>query len=375
MRWKTLAALPLAIVIASPFALAADLGRVRSLAEAGQPEAALADVDEHLEESPVDPEAMFLRALLLAEMQRQDEAREVFEEVAGLRPDRPEPLNNLAVLQAAMGDYDAAVETLKEALGTHPAYRTAYENLTKIYGQLASEAYSRALSVDDAHDRSSVELVLMSEMVLPETEPVQVAHTPIEPLPSAADAGSMAPPLEMEADTDEAVAEADMAVEPAAESVTAAGEAPVTPDRAIEEALRQGRDLDSEPAVMESSSEAMGETVAESGELAALVGAWARAWSEQRVEDYLYFYSEGFQPEGDMSRDDWEQLRRARVAAPEFVKVSVAILDFEASEPERVLVRFNQSYESSTFSDVVTKTLELVRENGDWKIARESVDS
>ena len=84
-----------------------------------------------------------------------------------------------------------------------------------------------------------------------------------------------------------------------------------------------------------------------------------------------------------MSRDEWDRLRRVRVAASDYVKVSVAFLDFESGESadgsadgsDSALVRFNQSYESDTFSDVVTKTLELVRENGVWKIVRESVES
>ncbi len=348
MRWKTLAVLLPVTVFGSFAVFGGDLERVRSLVEEGRSKEALTNLEEHLEQFPVDPEAMFLRALLLAESQREGEARGIFEAVSGLRPDRPEPLNNLAVIQAAMGDYDGAVETLKEALRTHPAYRTAYENLTKIYGQLASEAYSRALSVDAAHERSSLELVLLSDMVLSDAAPVRVAQIPTE--------------------------------DPMAGVV----ESPAMPDEPVEAVVADGRDADAlAPVGAEDESTGRAKVEAETAELAALVEAWARAWSGQRVEDYLYFYSQSFVPSGGRSRDEWQQLRRARVAAPEYVKVSVAFLDFESGESaggsaggsDRALVRFNQSYESPTFSDVVTKTFELVRESGVWKIVKESVDS
>ena len=381
----------LVTVFASSAVFGGDLARVRSLVEDGRPKEALRDLDQHLEEFPVDPEAMFLRALLLAESQREREARGIFEEVSGLRPDRPEPLNNLAVIQAALGDYEGAVETLKAALRTDAAYRTAYENLTKIYGQLASEAYSRALSDDGAHDRSSLELVLLSDMVLPEAAPIRVARAPLRPLPSMEDAVSAAmaesQPAERPIDADRLPDEREeVAAVSTDEPLVEVAQIPATPDGEVAAAMRVGRDPDALPPV-EAEVEEVGrskvEVEAEPAELAALVEAWARAWSEQRVEDYLYFYSQGFVPLGGMSRDEWQELRRVRVAAPEYVKVSVAFLDFESSESaggsaggsDRALVRFNQSYESDAFGDVVTKTLELVREGGVWKIVKESVDS
>ena len=390
-RWKTLAVLLLVTVFASSAVFGGDLARVRSLVEDGRPKEALRDLDQHLEEFPVDPEAMFLRALLLAESQREREARGIFEEVSGLRPDRPEPLNNLAVIQAALGDYEGAVETLKAALRTDAAYRTAYENLTKIYGQLASEAYSRALSDDGAHDRSSLELVLLSDMVLPEAAPIRVARAPLRPLPSMEDAVSAAmaesQPAERPIDADRLPDEREeVAAVSTDEPLVEVAQIPATPDGAIEAATRERRDPDALPRVRAEDQSAGRSKVgveAEPAELAALVEAWARAWSEQRVEDYLYFYSQGFVSLGGMSREEWQELRRVRVAAPEYVKVSVAFLDFESSESaggsaggsDRALVRFNQSYESDAFGDVVTKTLELVREGGVWKIVKESVDS
>ncbi len=405
MRWKTLAVLLPVGLLSVQAATAADLAEIRSLIDQGRSDEALVGLEEHLDESPVDPEAMFLRGLLLAETQHESEAMEVFEEISGLRPDRPEPLNNLAVIQAANGDYEAAVETLKEALRTHPAYRTAYENLTKIYGQLASEAYSRALSVEQAHTRSAVELVLVSDMEIPEAAVVRIAEAqppgmPAEPLPVALDAiepeepAAKVPSPQEPAESAvgmkpaaepvgepaaEIASEAGSGMEPQAPMESEVGEA-ASPDEAIAEALAQTESVEDsgseEPATAEEALEpGPAEAAARPGELANLVEAWARAWSEQRVEDYLYFYGRDFAPPGELSREDWNDQRRARLSSPEFVRVSVAFLDFESGAPDQATVRFNQSYESNTFSDVVTKTLELVREGGEWKIVKETVDS
>ncbi len=106
--------------------------------------------------------------------------------------------------------------------------------------------------------------------------------------------------------------------------------------------------------------------------LLAVVEDWAAAWSGQRADDYLGFYARSFQPPGDLSRPEWEGRRRERLAAPEWIEVKVAILDVRA-ETDRGEVELMQSYASGRFSDTVIKTLALVREDGLWKIERETV--
>jgi len=109
-----------------------------------------------------------------------------------------------------------------------------------------------------------------------------------------------------------------------------------------------------------------------SSEMAALARDWAQAWSDQRADDYLGFYSRGFLIPGGMSREGWESQRRRRISRPSFIKLS---LEFEASsfiDAGRGWIRFRQSYWSNSFSDVVTKRLELIREDGGWKILQES---
>jgi hypothetical protein len=108
-----------------------------------------------------------------------------------------------------------------------------------------------------------------------------------------------------------------------------------------------------------------------SADLAAVARGWAEAWSAQDVEGYLSFYSESFQPAYGMSRSRWEAQRRERLRAPAFVEVDLSSIGVRIDGPDRAAVLFVQSYRSNTFEDVVSKSLELALEGGEWRIVEE----
>ena len=370
MRFRRPAgALYVAMVALSASVVGASVDSARTLLADGQPQQALVALEAAASE---DAEARFLRGVILAELDRAGEAEEVFRELIRGYPDYPEPYNNLAVLLADSGRFDEAVETLKSALRTHPSYRTAWDNLTTIYRRLASEAYSRALNVESPQV-TSVELALLGTMTgapVPGMEPVEsiqaVAVAPI------GDVG--------EVDVEEVggqVAAEPVAAEPAEELVPAS---PMVESEVDETLLTEEAEV-GEMEEPESDEMAAAETVAPAeeveeapspAELTAVVEAWAAAWSEQRVDDYLSFYSSSFTPSNGMALADWQASRRSRLEAPEYIVVSVALLDF-GLDGESSTVTFNQSYESNTFSDFVTKTLVLIREGGSLKIVKETV--
>ncbi|MCH9647278.1 MAG: SH3 domain-containing protein [Deltaproteobacteria bacterium] len=105
----------------------------------------------------------------------------------------------------------------------------------------------------------------------------------------------------------------------------------------------------------------------------AMVRQWARAWSEQRVENYLAYYSDYFVPTG-MSREDWVVHRRQRVASPSSITVELVDLEAQLGYSGTASARFLQRYESNTFSDEVQKSLELLWERGGWRITAEKAD-
>ncbi len=109
-------------------------------------------------------------------------------------------------------------------------------------------------------------------------------------------------------------------------------------------------------------------------ELRELAERWARAWSEQRVDDYLRCYSRGFRPPDGASRGDWEALRQTRIRQPDWIEVTLRAIEVEPLGAARARVRFDQGYRTATYQDEVRKTLELVREGSAWKILEERVE-
>jgi len=135
----------------------------------------------------------------------------------------------------------------------------------------------------------------------------------------------------------------------------------------------------SETAVTATGEEAMSaeETQAIAGSadwniLTESIRNWAEAWSNQDVSGYLSFYGSEFVPPKGMTRPAWEQNRHERLGAPSFINVGLSNLEIENTGPESAQAKFTQTYRSSTFSDVVEKTLSLRWEDGGWKITSEA---
>ena len=108
-----------------------------------------------------------------------------------------------------------------------------------------------------------------------------------------------------------------------------------------------------------------------SDELKAVAADWSRAWSDQNVEDYLSFYAAAFEPADGMPRQEWVEQRRIRLLRPAFIQVALSDVTTRVDSEDRAAVLFTQAYRSNTYQDRVTKTLEMAREGGQWKILRE----
>ena len=308
----------LAALVLAPAAFAAGVAsQAQSMIEQGQAAAALQLLDQHLASNPQDAEARFARGLALVRLERNKDAIGVFADLTRDYPQLPEPYNNLAVLYAAQGDYEKARDALQAALATHPSYATAHENLGDIYAALAGAAYSRALQLDESNQMLRRKLALLNQI---DASAGDVVAAPATPVPAST------PP-------------------PAVAAVPAA-----TPAAAAAPTL----DADSRAALQRS------------------VDAWAAAWSAQDLDAYFAAYAEEFTPEGGLSRAAWEAQRRDRISAPAKITVRVADPSFSAGgDADSARVSFRQEYVSDTFSDVVTKTLDMRRTAGGWKITRE----
>lgn len=289
----------------------------QTLVNQGQLDQALRRLDMQLKTAPQDAEARFMRGLVLTRLNRSEEAIKAFADITRDYPQLPEPYNNLAVLYAQQGDYEKARDALEAALATHPSYATAHENLGDIYAALAGAAYNRALMLDQGNQSVRNKLSFVNKLS-------ENANSPRSGTASAA----ARPPVATAAAAPAAVGE------PAAETAS--------------------DDVDA----------------ATTGEVKDVLNAWAKSWSNKDSDAYLAGYAADFRPEGGISKATWEAQRRDRIARPKRIRVAVVNPRMAALGDGRVRVTFRQEYESDSFSDSVTKVLEL-RQDGGWKIIRE----
>ncbi|MDP1956991.1 MAG: tetratricopeptide repeat protein, partial [Rhodocyclaceae bacterium] len=162
------AVLALGLAVASLTALpvrADSFSEASQLLKSGQHAEALKQVNRHLAAKPKDAQGRFLKGVILAALNKQKEAIEVFQKLTEDYPDLPEPYNNLAVIHAQQKQYDKAKQALESAIRTHPAYATAHENLGDIYSRLASQAYGKALQIDSSNASAQTKLAMINDLV------------------------------------------------------------------------------------------------------------------------------------------------------------------------------------------------------------------
>jgi outer membrane protein len=101
------------------------------------------------------------------------------------------------------------------------------------------------------------------------------------------------------------------------------------------------------------------------------VDKWARAWSARDADAYLAFYSSDFKAANGKPRSAWVAQRRARIAGAKKIDVKVEA-PAVAMAGDTATVKFRQRYTSGKVRSEDSKVLSLVRQDGAWKIARET---
>lgn len=371
MRSRIVAAVFAALVGAGTGAWAApadDLREAQKLYSAGKVPAAMDKVDAVLKAQPKDPQARFLKGLLLTEQKRTAEAIQTFTGLTEDYPELPEPYNNLAVLYASQGNYDKAKSALELAIHTHPSYATAHENLGDIYAQLASRAYDRALQLDKNNTAAQVKLAMVKDLFA--SPKPKTGTTPVKPLtpakpepaaPAPAPAPKAEPPRPEPPAAKVEPAKVAAAEPKAAEPKAAAPKpAPATPAKT---------GAQSDPVPSSASADARGDDKAK---VTAAIEAWARAWSAKDTKGYFSAYAPEFEVPGGESRAAWEKQRTERIEKPKSIEVGVKVVSVEiAGNKAKATVR--QSYKSDTLRNTTTKTISLVRSGDRWLITQERV--
>jgi len=327
-----------ALSIAAP-ARADDLQDATKLLKAGQPQQALERVNRVLAAKPRDAQARFLKGVIYTDQGNTKDAIEIFTRLTRDYPELPEPYNNLAVIYAGQGQYDKARGALEQAIRTHPSYATAYENLGDVYAKLASQAYDKALQIDSSNTNAQNKLALVRDLVAAPT--VIASRETAAPVlaQKAAEKPAAPPPAE----------------KPAAPAVA---EKPAAPPPAEKPAA---------PPVADKSAP-------QDAEIVGTLNAWAEAWSKKDGNAYLSFYAADFKPPKGESRERWEKDRKAHIAAPKSIAVSVASPKVTMDDSDHARVTFRQTYRSDVFKGSSMKTMALAKgADGRWKIQSESV--
>ena len=327
-----------------------ELRGASELVKLGQYERALAQVDAYLKERPKDARGRFLKGLILAEQKKTNEAIAIFTELTRDYPELPEPYNNLAVLYANEGEYDKARSALEMAIRTHPSYATAHENLGDVYAKMASQAYGKALQFDRGNRTAQTKLNLIREL-----------FSNVPPAPKAA-AGQVAKTGDVTSRPSAQATVSKPAGPVASAPAATAGPVPATGSGRKEPA--------GEPAGKEKIA-AKAPARDNTRSVLQAVDQWAKAWSDNDVPAYLTHYAADFEPPEGMSRAEWEAQRRARIAKPRKIEVTVEAPKVVFTGEDRVKVTFRQSYRSDTFKATGMKTLDMVRQGDKWLITRE----
>ncbi|PLK48826.1 tetratricopeptide repeat protein [Uliginosibacterium sp. TH139] len=332
--------------LSAPAAAQATLSEAQALLAQGQRSQALDKIDRVLASTPKDRQARFLKGVILAEMNRLDDAAVVFVKLTEEAPELPEPYNNLAVIYAQQKQFDKAKAALEMAIRTHPSYAVAHENLGDLYAKMARQAYDRALQIDSSNSNAQAKLNLLRDISTAgarpatPTKPVTVAVT--TPAPTAAPEVPAVKPVQAASSTAAVAASSKPAASAASSSAVA--EAPA------------------KPATADNDQRAVRSTVL----------SWAEAWSKKNTKEYLGYYARDFDVPDGKTRSAWEAERIDRVGKPGAIKVTLSELDIKLNG-DRAIVRFKQNYQSASFKSASGKTLEMILRNGRWQIQQERI--
>lgn len=100
---------------------------------------------------------------------------------------------------------------------------------------------------------------------------------------------------------------------------------------------------------------------------------WRLAWEQGDIERYLSFYAQEFQPAAQVSRQQWEQLRRSRVAPSK--SIALQLSNFKVAFKQgytQATVEFDQAYRSGSYRELSRKQLTLLKQQQEWKIVAET---
>lgn len=140
------------------------LREARELMDRKQYAEAIARLDTLSNARPREPQARFMKGIVLSDQGKVDDAIAVFRGVLAEFPELPEPRNNLAVLYAQKGEYSLARDELERTVQTAPDYAVAHENLGDVYARMAAVEYEKTQTLDKRNRTAGIKLKQLREV-------------------------------------------------------------------------------------------------------------------------------------------------------------------------------------------------------------------
>ncbi|BEP60168.1 hypothetical protein GmRootV213_07220 [Variovorax sp. V213] len=369
--------------IALPAFAAAEHDEVDRLMQAGKLDEAMSRADAFLKDKPKDPQMRFLKGVIQLDTGKRAEAIAAFTQLTQDAPELPEPYNNLAVIYASQNQFDKARSALESAIRTNPSYATAQENLGDVYARLASQAYSKALQLDQNNTAVQPKLAVIRTLFTPAPVGGKSAAVALAAAPAAKTAAPAAAPTPAPAAKTTAAptpapvpvpapAPTPAPVKAAAAPAPAAAPTPVPPAPPVVVAKAPEASMPSASTAAAAPAAAAAATPGSTAEVESAVRGWAAAWASQDMERYLGAYGPEFNPGGGQSRKSWEEERRARIVGKSSISVNLENLAINVNG-QTATAKFRQIYRADNLNISSRKTLELQRSGNQWQIRKESV--
>jgi tetratricopeptide (TPR) repeat protein len=324
--------------IANEIYAADDFKSIMQLIEKGEKEKAAQQIDQYLKANPNDPQVIFIKGVVKAELGKYNEAIQAFTYLTEKHPSLPEPFNNLAVLYAELGDYDKAQKALESAIKTHPSYSTAHVNLGDLYTKRATVAYNKALEIDKTNVQAKTKLSLIKKLfnandikvpVAPISQPVQIATNEVIKKPALA---------------------------PTQAAIPSAPTSNAQPPKNLPQEIPSTKNNTANNS---------------DSEIESFVTEWAEAWSSKNITSYLAKYSPNFKTPKGESFSDWQESRRNRIIGKDIITIEVSGTNISSKGNSFAQVTFKQKYTSNKLSQISSKTLILRKEGSAWFIEQE----
>ncbi|QKJ67006.1 tetratricopeptide repeat protein [Deefgea piscis] len=346
---------------------AEDLQQLLRARQFGQ---AVERADKFLAKTPKDAQVRFLRAIALTEMGRNEEAIKAFNKLSEDYPHLPEPYNNLAVLYANTKQFDKARTALQMAIQTNPSYAIAHENMGDLYARLASQAYDKALQIENSNPQLQTKLKLVGTLFNPNQAPAtRIAAAQPTTIPLAAKVLPAANKPQVSAAANIGIITPQPTLPAIAPSKTAAPKA--TALASISPSLTPKSTPTTTPKATSTPNADKDKDQRQQQQVIASVEDWANAWSKQNVGAYVNSYAKAFKAPG--GRAAWEKDRQSKIAGPKSIDVKLSKFKVSMIDENNAKVTLRQSYKSDRLSSNTTKTLIMQKSGNRWLILEERI--